>query len=134
MKDIKDVVLVNETTGEVMNVKTITKNYASNEDFVKMFLGDFLMMLGICDSTQLKILIYVLKNTNLSDNLFYKTYRVMEKEIDTTAKTIAKVMLRLQEKGFIRKIKGGVWMLNPEVMYRGSENKKNLLIRYVKEN
>ena len=44
--------------------------------------------------------------------------------------TIAKVMKKLQEQKFLKKIQNGLWQVSPNIMMKGNENKKQLLLSY----
>ncbi|MBL2457126.1 replication protein, partial [Klebsiella pneumoniae] len=67
--------LVDTETGEVIHVDQITKRVYGTKNFWKMYLMDFLTVLGIIDNKQLDIFIYIAENTNQSNNLFIGTYK-----------------------------------------------------------
>ena len=116
-------------TGEIIPVEQVTK-YCDKE-FWKVYLFDFLNALGIIESKQLDVLIYILQNVKPSDNLFIGTYSKIEKKTGVTRKTIAKIMVKLQERGYIKKVQNGVWMISPDIMMKGKPGRrKNLMIEY----
>jgi hypothetical protein len=39
-------------------------------------------------------------------------------------------MKRLQENKFITKVQNGVWQVSPNIMMKGSDHKKSLLLNY----
>ena len=39
-------------------------------------------------------------------------------------------MKKLQENNFITKVQNGVWQVSPNIMLKGSEHKKRLLLNY----
>ena len=47
------------------------------KNFWKLYLGDFLPVLGIVESKQVDILIYILENTQPSTNMFVGTYKTI---------------------------------------------------------
>lgn len=117
-------------TGEIIPVEQITKQ-CGEKNFWKMYLFDFLNALGIIESKQLDVLIYILQNVRVTDNLFIGTYSKIEKKTGISRQTIAKIMVKLQDKGYIKKIQSGVYMISPEIMVKGNEGKrKNLMIEY----
>ena len=67
--------LVDQDTGEVIEVDQITKRALGQKQFWKLYLVDFLQVLGVLDSQQVNVLIYVLENTNASTNTYIGTYR-----------------------------------------------------------
>ena len=42
-------------------------------------------------------------------------------------------MKKLQEKNFIKKIQNGVWQISADIMMKGNEHKKQLLLNYYDE-
>lgn len=98
--------------------------------FWKLYLGDFLPVLGIVENKQVDILIYILENTHPSTNMFVGTYKTIQKNTHTSETTIAKVMKKLQKQEFLKKIQNGLWQVSPNIMMKGNENKKQLLLSY----
>ena len=67
--------LLDTQTGEIIWVDQITKRTYGTKNFWKCYLMDFLTVLGIIDSRQLDIFIYIVENTNPSNNIFIGTYK-----------------------------------------------------------
>ena len=116
--------LIDKETGEVIEVDQITKKVYGQKNFWKLYLSDFLPVLGIVESKQVDILIYILENTHPSTN---KTIRKNTKASETT---IAKVIKKLQEQKFLKKIQNGLWQVSPNIMMKENENKRQLLLSY----
>ena len=96
--------LIDKETGEIIEVDQITKKVYGQKNFWKLYLGDFLPVLGIVENKQVDILIYILENTHPSTNLFVGTYKTIQKNTHTSETTIAKVMKKLQKQEFLKKI------------------------------
>ena len=122
--------LIDQDTGEVIEVDQITKRALGQKQFWKVYLIDFLQVLGVLDSRQVEILIYILENTEPSNNTFIGTYTKIQNEIGVARGTIATVMTKLQDQGFIKKVQNGVWQISPQIMMKGSEHKKQMLLSY----
>jgi len=122
--------LLDQDTGEVIEVDQITKRALGQKAFWKIYLMDFLQVLGVLDSRQVDILIYVLENTEAANNTFIGTYSKMQKDLGVSPSTVARVMTKLQEKKFITKIQNGVWQVSANVMMKGSDHKKQVLLSY----
>ncbi len=122
--------LIDKETGEIIEVDQITKKVYGQKNFWKLYLGDFLPVLGIVESKQVDILIYILENTHPSTNMFVGTYKTIQKNTHTSETTIAKVMKKLQEQQFLKKIQNGLWQVSPNIIMKGNENKKQLLLSY----
>ena len=132
--------LVDQDTGELIEVDQITKRALGQKQFWKLYLVDFLQVLGVLDSKQINVLIYILENTNSSDNTYIGTYRKTADGSEVSLDTARRVMDKLQKQKdgngipFIKKIQNGVYQLNPLIMMKGSEHKKNLLLNYYDDN
>lgn len=125
--------LIDEETGERIDAEQIFKRALGQKAFWKVYLIDFLQVLGVLDSKQVDILIYILENTEQANNTFIGTYTKIEKAVGVSRGTVATVMTKLQDKGFLRKIQNGVWQISEQIMMKGSEHKKQLLINYYQE-
>jgi hypothetical protein len=125
--------LVDTETGEVIHVDQITKRVYGTKNFWKMYLMDFLTVLGIIDNKQLDIFIYIAENTNQSNNLFIGTYKQIAKDVGVSEPTIAKLMKKLQENNFIKKKQNGVYIVNPNIMMKGNDTKRQILLSYYEE-
>lgn len=125
--------LVDQETGEVIEVDQITKRSYGKKQFWKVYLLDFLQVLGILDSKQIDVLIYILENTNSSNNIYIGTYRKIAKNTNVSLDTVRRVIKKLQENNFLSKIQNGVYQINPLIMLKGSEHKKQLLLNYYLE-
>lgn len=126
--------LIDTQTGEVIHVDQITKRAYGAKNFWKMYLMDFLSVLGIIDNKQLDIFIYIAENTNQSNNLFIGTYKQISKDVGVSEPTIAKLMKKLQENNFIKKKQNGVYLVNPNIMMKGNDTKRQILLNYYEEN
>jgi hypothetical protein len=128
--------LVDQDTGEVIEVDQVTKRALGQKQFWKLYLIDFLQVLGVLDSKQVEVLIYILENTKSSDNTYIGTYRKTAEGSGVSLDTATKVMRKLQEqkdgngKPFLSRVQNGVYQVNPLIMMKGSEHKKNLLLNY----
>ena len=101
--------LLDQETGEIIVVDQISKRIYGQKNFWKMYLMDFMSVLGIIDSKQLDIFIYIAENTNPSTNTFIGTYKKISKDVNVSQPTISTIMKKLQANNFIKKIQNGVW-------------------------
>lgn len=122
--------LIDKETGEIIEVDQITKKVYGQKNFWKLYLSDFLPVLGIVENKQVDILIYILEKTQPSNNMFIGTYKTIRENTKASETTIAKVMKKLQEQKFLKKIQNGLWQVSPNIMMKGNENKKQLLLSY----
>lgn len=122
--------LVDRETGEVILVDQITKRVYGTKAFWKVYLMDFLTILGIIDSKQLDVFIHIVQNTNPSTNMFVGTYKEIAEKVKVSEPTIAKIMKKLQERNFIAKRLRGVWYVNPNILMKGNDTKRQILLSY----
>lgn len=122
--------LVDKETGEVIWVDQITKRTYGTKNFWKCYLMDFLTVLGIIDSKQLDVFIFLVENTQQSTNTFIGTYKHISKEVGVSEPTIAKIMKKLQFNNFIKKVQNGVWLVNPNILMKGNDTKRQILLSY----
>ena len=117
-------------TGEHIFVDQISKRIYGTRNFWKCYLMDFLMVLGIIDSKQLDIFIYIVENTNQSNNIFIGTYEKISKDVGCSSATISRILKKLQAHNFIKKVQNGVWLVNPNILMKGNDTKRQILLSY----
>ena len=120
-------------TGELIEVDQITKRALGQKQFWKVYLIDFLQILGVLDSKQIDVLIYILENTKAADNTYIGTYRKTADGARVSLDTATRVMRKLQANNFIKKVQNGVCQISPLIMMKGSEHKKSLLLNYYED-
>ena len=76
--------LIDKETGEIIEVDQITKKVYGQKNFWKLYLSDFLHVLGGIENKQVAILKYILDNTHPSTNMFIGTYKTIQKNTHTS--------------------------------------------------
>lgn len=122
--------LVDRETGETIWVDQITKRSYGSKNFWKCYLMDFLTVLGIIDSKQIDVFVYIAENTCPSNNTFIGTYAKIASDVGVCRQTIATIMKKLQENNFIKKVQNGVWLVNPNILMKGNDHKRQILLSY----
>lgn len=117
-------------TGELMTVDQITKMVYGSKNFWKCYLMDFLTVLGVFDSKQVDVFIYIVENTNQSNNIFLGTYRKMASDLHCSLDTVTRIMRKLQENNFLKKIQNGAYLVNPNILMKGNDTKRQILLSY----
>lgn len=117
-------------TGEHIWVDQISKRTYGTKNFWKCYLMDFLTVLGIIDNKQLDVFIYIVENTNQANNIFLGTYKKIAEDVDVSEPTISKIMKKLQKNKFISKLQNGAYMVNPNILMRGNDHKRQILLTY----
>ena len=122
--------LIDKETGEEILVDQITKRIYGSRNFWKMYLMDFLAVLGVFDNRQVDIFIYIVENTNQSTNLFIGTYKKIAEDVGCSEPTISKIMKKLVDHKFIKKVQNGLWFVNPNILMKGDDRKRQILLSY----
>lgn len=118
-----------ETNQEIV-FDQINKRIYGAKHFWKCYLMDFMSVLGILENKQIEVFAYICENTNPTNNLFIGTYKKINKDTGVSEPTIARIIKKLQEKGFIKKVQNGVWFVNPDILMKGGEKKRQILLSY----
>lgn len=126
--------LIDTETGELIVVDQISKRVYGTKNFWKCYLMDFLGVLGIVDNKQLDVFIFIVENTNQSNNMFIGTYTHISKQVGVSRQTIATIMKKLQANNFIKKVQNGVWLVNPNILMKGNDSKRQILLSYYQSN
>ena len=122
--------LIDKETGEIIEVNQVTKRVYGSKHFWKVYLMDFLQILGIIESKQLDVLIHILENTEPANNTFIGSQRDIAKDCGVSLDTVSKIMKKLQDKKFIKQIKRSVYQVSPLIMLKGNDYKQQLLLNY----
>jgi len=123
-------IFIDEDTGDRIEVDQITKRALGQKQFWKIYLMDFLQVLGGFEYKQLDVLIYILEHTDTSTNTFIGTYRSIAEKASVSYETVARTITLLLGKTFLKKVQTGVYQVSPTIMMKGSEHKKSLLLNY----
>ncbi|MEY0026194.1 replication/maintenance protein RepL [Providencia rettgeri] len=122
---------VNQTTGEVVDMNVV-ETTSSDFNFEKIWLSHLLQALDCLGSKKVKVVSWLLENKD-HKNVIIATQRKIATESDTSLKTVAEVMKVLLAADVIRMEQQGVYLLNPEVIFKGDKSKRmNVLIKYNK--
>lgn len=122
--------LVDTATGETIFVDQITKRVYGTKQFWKVYLMDFLTVLGIIDSKQLDIFLYIVENTNQATNTFIGSQRKIATDTNSSLQTVSTIMKKLQNANFVKKVQNGVYMVNPNLLMKGNDHKRQVLLSY----
>lgn len=122
--------LMDTSTGEVIHVDEINKQVRGKKAFWKLYLSDFLSVLGIFESKQLDVFIYMLDHALPSNNLFLGTQREIAEGSGVSLGTVSTILKKLQENGFVKKVRSGTYFINPDVLMKGNDSKRQMLITW----
>ncbi len=121
-------------TGEVFDITELTKIAYGQKSFWKLYLNDFLNVLGLIDNKQLNVIRYVLKNTNPTQNTYIGTMRQTAEGAKVSLETVRKTFSLLVKKtkgapALLKKLQNGVYLVNPEILVKGNDFKRKTLLK-----
>lgn len=119
---------VNVETGEYGEF--IVSKEVNSQNFIKVFMADFLLALGILNSKSVNVVCYILENVKYSDNTFLGTKKQIAKGCGVSEKTVYSVLTKLQKVDFMKRKSNGVYVINPNFVIKGNENKRRMVIDY----
>ena len=83
---------------------------------------------GILKSAQFNVVYFIWTNMVTSNNQFGGSYAEIAKATGVGLSTVTRVMTGLQKVDYIRLVRNGTWMINPQILFAGDENKLNMLL------
>ena len=120
--------IVDQETGEIVPVYEVTKKYYGGNDFHKCFLESFLASFEMFQYKQINVVCYIYEHMQTSNNIFIGTYKSISQALNVSEPTIASVMRKLQANNFIRRVQNGIWQINPNILMKGDERKRKIMI------
>ncbi|HGJ5869566.1 replication/maintenance protein RepL [Arsenophonus nasoniae] len=122
---------INQTTGEVVDMNVV-ETMSSDFNFEKIWLSHLLQALDCLGSRKVRVVSWLLENKD-NKNVIIATQRKIALESNTSLKTVTEVMKVLLTSDVIKMEQQGVYILNPEVIFKGDRSKRmNVLIKYNK--
>lgn len=120
---------INPNTGEYISMQ-VTRVEDRDFNFSKVWMHSFLSTLDIVGNQKTKVAFWVIENVNRENMLPY-TYRQISEATKISLETVRKTMTILLEADFLRRINQGCYIVNPNVIYKGTHNARlNILTQY----
>lgn len=116
---------LNLSTGEIINIPNPVKPDESGKDvnFYKIFLKRFDKVLDKIGNQKIRVFIWILEHLSWDNKLPY-TFRQLSKETGASYAVVARTMKELQEIDFIRKHNTGSYIVNPDIIFRGTYQRR----------
>lgn len=122
---------VNKETGEMIQTQTV-KMESRDFNFEKLWLVHILESLEAVGNQKIKVMNTLLEIKN-SDNMIIATQRALAEKAQVGLNTVNETLNILIDTNFIRKVQSGVYMINPDIMFKGTKNNRmNILLEYSK--
>lgn len=121
----------NQETGEVETFNVIEEK-DQDFNFEKIWMGHLLNSLDIIGNKKMAVLKWLLANKD-SENKIIGTQRYISESTKVSLPVVNETLKALTKIDAIRKVQTGVFMLNPELVFKGGHSKRmNILLRYTK--
>lgn len=112
--------IVDAQTGEVKKIEyREVDEYEKDSNFHKIFLNQFCSALNVVTNQKTKLVFWILQHLTKKNEILY-TYRQIADKTGISYATVAETMKSLQDTDFIRKNSTGYYMVNPDIIYKGS--------------
>lgn len=123
---------INANTGEVEEFQ-VTTLQDKDFNFNKIWLANVLQSLDIIGNKQMKVAFYLLDNLN-KENMFIGSNRIVAEQLGFSLQTVSRTFVALQRVNFIKKVAGSVYIVNPDMLFKGSHKQRlNILNQYNKQ-
>lgn len=120
---------INNSTGEVEEFNVIN-SYDTDFNFEKIWLSHILESLEVIGNQKIKVLNWILSNKT-SDNLIIATQRAIAIGSGVSYPVVNQTLKALITSKALGKKQDGVYMLNPDFMFKGNGKKRmNLLLKF----
>ena len=108
---------------------SVYKKVYGSRHFWRVWLGDLLYTLGLINnSKQMDVVFHVMENTDTSSNLFIGTLRKVAADTGISYKTVATIFKKMQDVNLLTKQQSGLYKVNPSLLMKGDDSKKNRLV------
>lgn len=129
LKYVGQETVYNATTGEAIQLY-LTQQEERDFNFKKVWFKNFLQTLDLIGNKKTKVAYWIIDNLD-KENKLCATFRKICKETNCSMFTVTKTMTVLQEADFLRSIQNGVYVVNPDIVFKGSKNARlNILTQY----
>lgn len=121
--------LLDTTTGELVDT-VFTSVEERDFNFTKVWMMSLLPQLKIIGNKKIDVCMWIIEHLN-KDNQLIGTYRQIAEESGISLETVKGTMQKLIECDFLRRINTGCYMVNPDVMFKGSKTgRENALFQF----
>lgn len=120
---------INASTGEIQEMSVISVE-ERDFNFHKIWLEHILRAMDLIGNQKSRLALWIVDNLD-SENKFTYTYEQIREETKMSMDTIRKTMKLLMESNFLKKKHSGCYIVNPNVVYKGShQGRMNVLVQY----
>lgn len=126
-------ILIDPETGEAI---PFAVNQLEDRDFnfTKVWMRNLIHSLDEISNQKLRLAFWIIDNLD-TNNKLTMTQRQMAEKSGMSVKTVSRTVQALCEGGFLQRINGGAYRVNPDVLYKGShKNRMGIMFEYTETN
>lgn len=124
---------INEATGEVIEFEIRESDEPERDrNFHKLFWNHFKPVLNSIANTKTKLFLWIIENAK-RDNMLLYSYRQISAKTGISYRTVADTMKSLLDTDFIRKHDSGYYMINPDIIFKGTYQRRIVALRQYKQ-
>ncbi len=113
---------IDSTTGEVVPM-IVSEMEDRDFDFHKVWMKNFLLTMDEIANKKMTVAFWIIENLD-KENKFIFTQRELSSATGVCLDTVSKTLALLQKGNFLKKIRYGRYMVNPDIMYKGSHRSR----------
>ncbi|GIU52647.1 hypothetical protein TUM4438_45880 [Shewanella sairae] len=122
---------LDQETGEILDM-SVVETVSTDFNFEKIWLMHIMQALDCMGSKKIKVVTWLLANKD-HKNTIIGTQRAIAEKAEVSLPIVTKTLKTLIESDIIKMVQNGVYMLNPDVMFKGDNKQRmNILIKYNK--
>lgn len=120
---------INAATGEIQEMQ-VTDIEERDFNFTKVWVANIIQTLDLIGGQKIKVCTYIIDNAS-KDNVFWGSQREIADRTHVSLKTVNVTIKALLDADFIRMRAPGAYILNPDMLFRGSRaGRLNVLQQY----
>lgn len=120
---------INPYTGEIEDFEVVSVE-DRDFNFHKVWLESIINSMDLLGNQKTRLAFWIIGHLN-KENQLVMTQRQISEQSGISLKTVSVTMKALLESNFLRKINGGAYCVNPDVLFKGTRNgRMNVLIQY----
>lgn len=120
---------INANTGEIEEMQ-VTSIEDADFNFSKVWMKNFIATLDIVGNQKTKVCFWIIDHID-KNNMLVATQRSLSEQIGVSYQTVSTTIKILLDADFLRKVQSGVYMVNPDVVFKGTRQKRlNVLNQY----
>nr|AAB57762.1 plasmid replication control protein [Butyrivibrio fibrisolvens] len=120
---------INVATGEAEEFQ-VTKIEERDFNFTKVWIRNFVATLDLVGNQKTRLVYWIIDNLNHNNQLIC-TNRLMAEETGISLATVSVTMKALQDANFLKKQANGVYVINPDILFKGTQKARlNILNQF----